>query len=190
MIRHGKTAGNLEKRYVGRTDESLSELGIEEASARKETLFLEGIEAVFVSPKRRCLETASILFGKSEQIVIENLRECDFGDFEMKNWQDLEGNEDYQKFIDSNGMLPFPNGEGMLSFQARCMKGFEEVLLYCQNHGIKEHIVMVVHGGTIMSVCSYLMDEIEEYFKYSCDNVGGYVIMLEGENVTCIQRLA
>ena len=30
LIRHGKTPGNLEKRYVGRTDEGLSEIGIGE----------------------------------------------------------------------------------------------------------------------------------------------------------------
>lgn len=30
FIRHGQTKGNEEKRYIGRTDESLSQKGIEE----------------------------------------------------------------------------------------------------------------------------------------------------------------
>lgn len=30
FIRHGKTKGNLEKRYIGKTDESLCEIGIKE----------------------------------------------------------------------------------------------------------------------------------------------------------------
>ena len=33
FIRHGSTAGNLEKRYIGRTDEPLCEVGIAQIEA-------------------------------------------------------------------------------------------------------------------------------------------------------------
>ena len=34
-----------------------------------------------------------------------------FGSFEGKTYFDLNGNEDYQRWIDSGGTLPFPGGE-------------------------------------------------------------------------------
>lgn len=39
--------------------------------------------------------------------IIEELAECDFGEFENKNYKELEGNPHYQEWIDSNGTLPF-----------------------------------------------------------------------------------
>ena len=35
LIRHGATAGNLEKRYIGRTDEALCPLGIHQVEELK-----------------------------------------------------------------------------------------------------------------------------------------------------------
>ena len=59
LIRHGKTAGNEEHRYIGRTDLPLSEKG----RAELKELWPHGIaaDAVFASPMRRCLETAAYL---------------------------------------------------------------------------------------------------------------------------------
>lgn len=91
LIRHGKTKGNLERRYVGRTDEPIlesehrrlmqlreqsgdltaSERKYAEASAEKaaetpgktapESWFWP--EIVYCSPMLRCVQTAEILFG-------------------------------------------------------------------------------------------------------------------------------
>ncbi len=41
-------------------------------------------DLVFVSPMRRCLETAEVLYPGQEPVVIEEFRECDFGLFEGK----------------------------------------------------------------------------------------------------------
>lgn len=67
MIRHGATAGNLEKRYVGRTDEGLTEQAV--SDLKEEALKLREISgnvaAIITSPMKRCLETAEILFRRS-----------------------------------------------------------------------------------------------------------------------------
>lgn len=42
MIRHGATAGNLEKRYVGRTDEGLTEQAV--LDLKKEALKLRSLQ--------------------------------------------------------------------------------------------------------------------------------------------------
>ena len=81
LIRHGQTPGNKLKRYIGTTDEQLSQEGRE---------FLEKLsypmpESLYVSPLLRCVETAGILFPKKESRIIEELSECNFGEFENKN---------------------------------------------------------------------------------------------------------
>ncbi len=82
LIRHSKTAGNLKGRYIGTTDEPLCEEGIR---------LLEGktyptAELVYVSPMKRCRETASLIYPTLTQREEPLLRECDFGDFENKNY--------------------------------------------------------------------------------------------------------
>lgn len=48
FIRHGQTKGNEEKRYIGRTDESLSQKGIEEIKNR----LYPDADTVLVSPMK------------------------------------------------------------------------------------------------------------------------------------------
>lgn len=62
LIRHGMTKGNAEHRYVGSTDEGL----LPEERERLLTLAKTGrykADKVLVSPMRRCIETAEILFS-------------------------------------------------------------------------------------------------------------------------------
>ena len=107
LIRHGKTKGNLEHRYIGRTDESLCEKGKEELLRRR----APEVQRVYASPMRRCIQTAEILYPAREFLKVEDFRECDFGRFEGKNYQELSKDPGYQAWIDSGGSLAFPGGE-------------------------------------------------------------------------------
>lgn len=180
LIRHGATNANREHRYLGRTEEPLSEEGREELKAfQRQGIYPDpaSLQALFVSPMERCRETAELLFGDCEQYVIPEFREMDFGLFEGKNYQDLQGDARYQAWIDSNGTLPFPEGESREDFIARCRRGFEEMLRIVTAEGIsrneeRKNIAAVVHGGTIMAVCSSFTDG--EYFDFQIGNGEGY----------------
>ena len=180
LIRHGATNANREHRYLGRTEEPLSEEGREALKAfQKKGIYPDpaSLQALFVSPMERCRETAELLFGDCEQHMIPEFREMDFGLFEGKNYQDLRGNAQYQAWIDSNGTLPFPKGESREDFIARCRRGFEEMLRIVTAEGIsrneeRKNIAAVVHGGTIMAVCSSFTDG--EYFDFQIGNGEGY----------------
>ena len=229
LIRHGASNANREHRYLGRTEEPLSEEGREELKAfQRQGLYPEpaSLQALFVSPMERCRETAELLFGDYEQYIIPEFREMDFGLFEGKNYQDLQGDARYQAWIDSNGTLPFPEGESQEDFIARCRSGFEEMLRIVtagvigrnvedknaedknaedknaendsnvkntdnqkkleklentekQQNAAKQktmdenlRIAAVVHGGTIMAVCSSFTDG--EYFDFQIGNGEGY----------------
>ena len=77
LIRHGRTEWNDTGRYQGQTDLPLSNEGAAEL-ARADF----SPKTVYVTPLKRTQETARILFPDARQIVIDDLREMDFGAFE------------------------------------------------------------------------------------------------------------
>lgn len=102
LLRHGETAGNLEKRYVGRTNEGLTEAAIQAlrqtSEKRKQLLYglLGPVAAVYASPMRRCLETAALVFPEKDFSgvpvrLVPGLSECDFGRFEYKITESFPG---------------------------------------------------------------------------------------------------
>ncbi len=186
LIRHGRTRGNQEKRYIGcRTDEALEPSCVRELDFAKDFLAGQKLASdVFVSPLKRCKETAEILTGESNLVEIADFREIDFGDFEGKNYRELNGNPVYQAWIDSNGELPFPNGENKAAFINRNSTAFLEVLKKLEKANTPDDTlhVFVVHGGSIMAILSTLTGK--EYFDFQVDCTEGYLIcvrMQEGE---------
>ena len=122
MLRHAQTASNLAHRYLGVTDEPLCAQGIEQAKH----LILKQKKKVFLSPLSRCIQTASLLFPQAEQIPVDGLRECDFGEFEGKNYLELSSDSRYQSWINSGGELPFPGGESRCGKSRRPLLPTEE----------------------------------------------------------------
>lgn len=171
MIRHGKTYGNTQGRYIGITDEPL----LPEEAADLEQYSLGTVDRVFASPRKRCLETAAILFPGQEITVVEEFAECDFGEFENKNYQELSGNPNYQRWVDSGGTLEFPGGEGRAQFQARCIAGLETVVQEALENQW-EQVALVVHGGTIMSILEAYGFPHQDYYGWHVGNAEGYQI--------------
>lgn len=183
IIRHGMTKGNKEHRYVGVTDEELLPEAEEYLACKKMPL----VNRVYASPKRRCLQTAALLYPALNPIIIGELAECDFGAFEYCNYQELNGNPDYQHFIDTNGQSGFPNGEDRKSFQARSLRGFEKVLAKEREFGDLQDIALVVHGGTIMAVFDELARPHKDYYDWQVKNGEGFVaeIVWNGNGAGC-----
>lgn len=175
MIRHGGTWSNQEHRYLGKTEEPLSEQGIKELLLYKERGEYPEVDALFTSPMKRCVQTAGILYPTLAPVCIEEWTEIDFGAFEGKNYRELQGDARYQRWIDSNGALPFPEGESREAFMQRCEAGVEKMIRQIrQTKGeMPKAVGMVVHGGTIMSLLSRYLGG--DYFSYQAENGKGYV---------------
>ncbi|MDO4260798.1 MAG: histidine phosphatase family protein [Eubacteriales bacterium] len=170
LIRHGKTTGNLEGRYIGsRTDEPLCPEGIRELEEKA----YPAPDAIYASPMRRCVETARILWPETGIRLLPGLRECDFGDFEGKNYRELSGDPAYQAWIDSGGTLPFPGGEDPAAFRARCRAAFAQLVRELE--GVSRAAV-VAHGGTVMAVMERYGHPEKGYFDYQVKNGCGYAL--------------
>ena len=171
------TAGNSEKRYIGRTDEELSEEG---RGAVREIEYPE-CDIVFCSPMKRCLQTAKIIFPDKKLNICDNFRECDFGDFEGKNYAELNGNEKYQEWIDSGGTMRFPGGESPDEFKKRCC---DEFILAVKSLSEDKTAAFVVHGGTIMSVLEKYEIPHKQFYERYTENGHGFVCEFDCENNT------
>ena len=174
LIRHGKTEGNKLARYIGTTDEPLCQ---EEIEFLKKMDYPK-VQEIYVSPLRRCVQTAEILFPEKPVHIIEELAECDFGEFENKNYKELDGNPNYQAWIDSNGTLPFPEGESREEFRNRNLRGFEKVVTSCIRSHVTE-VALVVHGGTIMNIMEEYTDIQKQFYEWHVKNGGGYEVELD-----------
>lgn len=175
LIRHGETYGNKMKRYIGKkTDEPL----LEESKEGLKKLNYPVPDLVYVSPMLRCTQTAGILFPGKPLNIIDELEECDFGEFENKNYLELNGNKNYQAWIDSGGTLPFPGGESREEFQKRNIRGFQKVMGNCMRRGAQS-AALVVHGGTIMNIMEEYAEESRPFYDWHVKNGKGYEVEMD-----------
>lgn len=160
LYRHGATAGNARGCYIGRTDEPLSDAGRAQLRCADPSL-----EAVYVTPLLRTQQTAAILFPHARQTVVAGLREMDFGVFEGKNYEDMAPDAAYRSWVASDCTDPIPGGEQRSAFAARVIDAFRPLV----DSALEEErtrLVLVVHGGTIMSILDALARPHRGYFEW------------------------
>lgn len=198
LVRHAQTDENKRGAYIGAlSDVALSEKGTEQIMAAKEeyTELMGYPKTVYSSPMVRCTDTALGLWPDCNVKIVDNLKEMNFGKFEGMTYRELNGNPEYQRWIDSGGKTAFPGGEYRDGFIVRTMSAFRQVLRdYSDNEGtyieinsetVKNHneIVIVCHGGTIMAVMSSIFSG--DYYDYQVNNLCGYKLEVEqdGKNI-------
>ena len=173
LIRHFLTKGNLEKRYIGRSDESLLDSGIKNIH---EEIKYPDTGLVYSSPLKRCIQTARLIYGTDREIrTNDSLSEMDFGDFEGKNYEELKDIEEYRLFIDSGGVRQIPNGENAESFKKRSCDGFLQVVEDVLTEK-SESAAIVCHGGTIMSIMEHFDPDKKSFYTYMVKNGCGYIL--------------
>ncbi len=178
FIRHGKTAGNEKKVYLGLTDESLSEKGKEIIRNNVARNIYPDCEFVYTSPLKRCIESKNIIYPHKKHMIIEDLKECDFGEYEYLTYEDLKDFPQYQNWIDSNGMAAFPKGESGSDFRKRSVNGFTQVLIHAQKNKYNK-IAVVCHGGTIMSVLEKFEESQKNFYDWQIKNGEGFLTELK-----------
>lgn len=222
LLRHGKTIGNEKKRYIGRTDEPLSDkgklelsdtqkklLGILRTKLNVDSLPQKGKQSgknatiyMVCSPMLRCRETEKRVFSglisqetqkdfiqddaKSLNIfwnIEEDLRECDFGIFENKNYLELSMEPRYQQWIDSNGTTDFPEGESLEAFKKRSVAAFRKHIKNAEDKNA-DLTVFTIHGGSIMAIMEALDSQKLGYYQYSVKN--GEFVFCELREDGCI----
>lgn len=170
LIRHGMTAGNALKKYIGRTDEPLSGMGI--ASVKESGIFFD-VRKVYVSPMLRAKMTASIKFPSAVQIVIDDLRELDFGDFEGRSADEMADNPAYREWVDGYCAGTCPGGEDRAHFARRVSLAFQRIVDDSLSSG-DARAVVVTHGGVVMSIMEKYAIPQKSFYEWRTGACGGF----------------
>ena len=157
LIRH--TTPLIEKGICyGQTDIPLAESFPDEAN--KLLPFLpETVDAVFSSSSNRCIKLARLI--KSERIIIDNrLLEMNFGDWEMKKWDDID-KENLDKWMNDFVNVRVPNGENFIDLSDRVNRFIDDLTQRRYNR-----IAIVSHAGVIRSFISKILEKpLEKAFE-------------------------
>lgn len=182
LIRHSMTAGNLKKRYIGRTDEPLCPEGIALLESYIQRNVYPEVERIYVSPMKRCVETAELIFGdrvlkanvtdgessqnnraesKSEQIQEDLLRD-NFRKIEKLRECDfgIFENKNYKELSGCPEYQAWIDSGGTMTFPGgENPDEFRKRCVCGFDKIIKEcrrdqieRVAIVAHGGTIMSI--------------------------------------
>lgn len=153
LIRNGLTEGNLNGLYIGRTDEPLCPQGLAGLMDLKNNYGYPLADYVFTSPLKRCTETAQLLYPDFPTAVIQELRECDFGDFEGKSADELREDPAYREWLQGKSDACPPNGESNRSFAGRVCGSFIRIVDGMISSGL-QNAAVITHGGAIMAILS------------------------------------
>ena len=188
IIRHGMTRLGEEKRYQGKLDDGLSELG--RTSLRTADIHPE---RVYVSSARRAIESAEILFPESRKLVFGDLREMDFGRFEGRGWWEMEEDLDYRSWVDGGCIGRCPGGEDRGEFSARVCAAFDRIVeAECREESPETEIVIVAHGGTQMALLEGRGYPKREFYRWQRPCGCGWLLEAEnaGRNLRVIREIS
>jgi probable phosphoglycerate mutase len=158
LLRHGQTALSIERRYSGRGNPELTELGREQAArAAKRLGSRSEITAVISSPLGRARETAesaAAALGLPVQ-VHDGLIETDFGTWEGLTFREAsEGDPElFKRWLGDTSIAP-PGGESFDTVTERVVRAQSEIVA---DHGAGE-VLLVSHVTPIKVLLRAALD--------------------------------
>ena len=182
FLRHGLTTGNIEKRYIGRTDLPLCKEGRKELEKYVKTGIYPDADVVYSSPLLRCVQTAEMIFPNLEPMILNDLRETDFGDWEGKTYEDLKSFKAYQKWIEKKGASAPPNGESGENVALRLKNAVGIIAADIDNGNIKKASV-ITHGGCIMKIMLLFADSRKDYYEWQTEAGFGFCAVIDTETL-------
>ncbi|MCM1364728.1 MAG: histidine phosphatase family protein [Faecalibacterium sp.] len=164
IIRHGLTAGNLEGLYIGHTDVPLCEDGIAQIEEMKRDMIYPQSQFVFSGPLKRCTQTSQLIYPDVKPIIIQELTEYDFGEFDGKNAAELHEKQPlFDRWLAGEPGIKPPFGESNIEFTERICSCFVKIVDGILKTGT-DNAAVITHGGVIMTLlANFALPEAEAH---------------------------
>ena len=147
LIRH--TTPKIAKGICyGQSDLDVTDTFSEEIKPILKELSIDSETVFYSSPLKRCKKLAEKLADKI--IFDDRLKELDFGDWELQNWNDINKKE-LDIWMNDFVKVAATNGESYLDLHARTTSFLLEIAK--QQH---KKIVIITHAGVIRSLYSFI----------------------------------
>ena len=150
LIRHTKVDVEPGICY-GQSDVGLANFD-KEKNKVADKIMNHSFKQVFSSPLLRCRKLAEYLFPDKEIIYDDKLKEQDFGDWEMKKWDDIHSSKEGKVWFSDYLKNPCPGGESYFQMIQR----IRDFINSNQLKERKDNICIIVHGGVIRAFLSVL----------------------------------
>ncbi|WRS26412.1 histidine phosphatase family protein [Oscillospiraceae bacterium MB08-C2-2] len=181
LIRNGITAGGLEGRFMGLSGEGLTAAGRAELEHFAQSGHYPQVARVFVSPVRRCMESARIIYPDQLHAIEKGLRALDYGDFENRTYGEILGDERFLKWADSPHLLACPGGEEPHDFTVRCVVTFDNIVKLMDKKKIP-NVALVTHQGVIKAILNRYCLPRSVYSAWKVCYGGGYTLDFNTES--------
>jgi len=178
LIRHGKTLANEQKLYYGFTDISVSQQGLQELAILKKDITYPVADLHIVSGLMRTVQTANILFDSPSLEIITDLREMNFGDFEMRSYEELKSVPAYQDWISNIAKAAPPRGERQDTFLKRITRGLLEIEHLCKSKSASSAVI-ITHGGVIATIMALYFPGHKNFYQWQPEFGRGYTLHLD-----------
>ena len=157
LARHGATTLSAEDRFAGSTDVELSDEGRQQAERLAARLVDEGVAAVYCSPMRRTIETASIVVRPLNLMLAyrDGLREIDHGHWEGLTRREVEARypDEYSAWEADPFTFAPEGGESGVSVMARALPVVRDIVLA----HLGQNVLIVSHKATLRLMISSLL---------------------------------
>lgn len=127
----------------GHTDVALKQTFEEEASLVKKELEGHIFDKVYTSPLSRCVRLAAYC-GYPHAEKEERIKEINFGEWEMKSWDELSADPRSEAWFEDWINTPAPHGESLLDQYNRVSDFLNEI----RKSGLQE-VGLFTHGGVL-----------------------------------------
>lgn len=143
VVRHGQTDWNIQGLVQGTTDIELNDTGKKQAQETAKLLKNVNFEAIYASPLKRTMETASIInkYHNLNIIPDKKIIERNFGDFEGTNLlKNRDAYWNYKLNLNKNNVEPV----------TALFQRVQDFLLNIYNiyMNTDSNVLIVTHGGT------------------------------------------
>jgi phosphoserine phosphatase len=150
MVRHGRTAMNVEVRFRGRRDVPLDEMGRAEADAAARNLAHVGLSAVYTSPLDRAREVAHAItayHGLPESLDQSGLVNVDYGEWEGLTKEECAERdpEAFRLYAEEPERAVCPGGEALAAAAERVLAALSEI---GRSHP-GQSVAAVTHGAIV-----------------------------------------
>ena len=131
LLRHGQTPMSVQKRYSGRSDVPLTDLGVRQAVAAAKRLAPAGIGVIVTSPLLRAAQTAEEVAAVTGAPVVTDagFRETDFGAWEGLTFAEVQERwpEEMTAWLADPAVAP-PGGESFTEVSTRVTDALRRAL--------------------------------------------------------------
>ena len=142
----------------------------------------DSVDAVYSSPSSRCVKLSAHIKSNQEIIHDKRLMEMNFGNWEMKKWDEINQevlNEWMKDFVN----VRIPNGENFIDLHKRVNEFMNELIK--TDH---KNVAIITHAGVVRSVlCQILEIPLRNAFKIPIDYGG--ITKINIDKKSCYQNI-